>query len=266
MIREKGELERKSEARSKKCEVRKTMLEHHKMDPLNKKTRSLFVAIIVLFLSMPIGIHAQTGGSQNIFSVPEPPNLGILQDSVKSYIKSGAYEKGIAEVIDSAKAYIESRYTKVEHPAIVFDIDETSLSNIKFEYRYSFGFEPALWNAWVKEAAATAIKPTLELAKWAAETHIPIFFITGRQQLSARLVDDPTVRNLKKVGYPDWAGLYFKDPKKKMTTIEFKTSARKEIAEKGYTIIANIGDQYSDLVGGYAERCFKLPDPMYYIP
>jgi len=35
---------------------------------------------------------------------------------------------------------------------------------------------------------------------------------------------------------------------------------------KGYTIIANIGDQYSDLVGGYAEGEFKLPDPMYYIP
>ena len=54
--------------------------------------------------------------------------------------------------------------------------------------------------------------------------------------------------------------------KEKMTTIEFKTSVRKEIAEKGYAIIADIGDEYSDLVGGYAEGKFKLPDPMYYIP
>jgi hypothetical protein len=41
---------------------------------------------------------------------------------------------------------------------------------------------------------------------------------------------------------------------------------RKEITAKGYTIVANIGDQYSDLVVGCAEGKFKLPDPMYYIP
>ena len=248
------------------------MLDHNMMDSLNKKARFLFVAIVVLFLSMPIGIHGQTGGTQNIFSVPEPANLGILQDSVRAYIKSGAYERGIAEVIDSARGFVESHYTAVKKPAIVLDIDETALSNMRFEYRYNFGFSSSLWNAWVKESAATAIEPTLELAKWAAARHIAIFFITGREQLSAKPADDPTVRNLKKVGYPDWAGLYFsegscgKDPKEKMTTIEFKTSVRKEIAEKGYTIIANIGDQYSDLVGGYAEGKFKLPDPMYYIP
>jgi hypothetical protein len=28
-----------------------------------------------------------------------------------------------------------------------------------------------------------------------------------------------------------------------------------------YTIIANIGDQPSDLAGGFAERVFLLPDP-----
>jgi acid phosphatase len=33
----------------------------------------------------------------------------------------------------------------------------------------------------------------------------------------------------------------------------------------GRTIIANIGDQMSDLNGGYAERTFKLADPFYLI-
>jgi hypothetical protein len=48
----------------------------------------------------------------------------------------------------------------------------------------------------------------------------------------------------------------------------YKTSMRKEI-EKDYFIIANIGDQYSDLIGDktddHAERCFKLPNPFYFI-
>jgi len=116
-----------------------------------------------------LSAHAQTHDQVDAYSVPEPPNLGILQDSVRSYINSGAYERGIAQVINSARSYIKSHYSGVSKPAIVLDIDETSLSNIEFEYRYSFGYNPSLWNSWVKQGAATAIKPTLELAKWAAQ-------------------------------------------------------------------------------------------------
>jgi len=239
----------------------------------NYKSRNSFVRTLQIVVAVPILVFtiAATGFSQltahsGIYSISEPPNLGILQDSIRSYIKSGAYERGIAQVIDSAKAFLESRYRNVKNPAIVLDIDETSLSNVGFEYRYGFGFEISLWNAWVKKASASAIRPTLELARWATQRHIAIFFISGREQLSANLSDDPTVINLKKVGYPQWTGLYFKNPKQKMTTAEFKTSVRKQITSEGYTIVVNIGDQYSDLVGGYAEGKFKLPDPMYFIP
>jgi hypothetical protein len=30
--------------------------------------------------------------------------------------------------------------------------------------------------------------------------------------------------------------------------------------------VLNMGDQLSDLEGGYAERTFKLPNPFYWIP
>jgi len=33
-----------------------------------------------------------------------------------------------------------------------------------------------------------------------------------------------------------------------------------------FTIIANNGDQLSDLVGGYAQKCFQVPNPFYFIP
>ena len=35
---------------------------------------------------------------------------------------------------------------------------------------------------------------------------------------------------------------------------------------QGFTIIANVGDQPSDLAGGYAERTFLVPNPFYRIP
>ena len=31
-------------------------------------------------------------------------------------------------------------------------------------------------------------------------------------------------------------------------------------------IVANLGDQFSDLIGGYADRAVKLPNPTYYLP
>jgi hypothetical protein len=43
----------------------------------------------------------------------------------------------------------------------------------------------------------------------------------------------------------------------------YKTAARRALYREGYTIVANLGDQESDLRGGYAERTFKVPDPLY---
>jgi len=34
----------------------------------------------------------------------------------------------------------------------------------------------------------------------------------------------------------------------------------------GFNIVANFGDQYSDLTGGFADKTFKVPNPMYYLP
>ena len=47
---------------------------------------------------------------------------------------------------------------------------------------------------------------------------------------------------------------------------DFKTPVRAAIETDGYTIIANIGDQPSDLLGGFAERIFLLPNPFYRVP
>jgi hypothetical protein len=39
-----------------------------------------------------------------------------------------------------------------------------------------------------------------------------------------------------------------------------KTKARAAIEAQGYTIVANVGNNTTDLDGGHAERTFKLPD------
>lgn len=49
-------------------------------------------------------------------------------------------------------------------------------------------------------------------------------------------------------------------------TIPYKSGTRAYIESQGYTIVADVGDQFSDLLGGYADKTFKMPNPNYYLP
>ncbi len=49
-------------------------------------------------------------------------------------------------------------------------------------------------------------------------------------------------------------------------TIPYKAGTRAYIESMGYDIVADFGDQYSDLLGGYTDKTFKMPNPNYYLP
>jgi predicted secreted acid phosphatase len=51
------------------------------------------------------------------------------QRAIANYIDSGRYHADIAEVVADARSWLEQRAPAVKRPAIVLDIDETSLSN-----------------------------------------------------------------------------------------------------------------------------------------
>jgi HAD superfamily, subfamily IIIB (Acid phosphatase) len=47
----------------------------------------------------------------------------------------------------------------------------------------------------------------------------------------------------------------------------YKSVIRKQLIDEGYRLRGNVGDQWSDLQGDYlADRNFKIPNPMYYVP
>jgi hypothetical protein len=71
----------------------------------------------------------------------------------------------------------------------------------------------------------------------------------------------------RSVGYTEWNVLFTKpNDYDKKSVIPYKSSMRQKIQEMRYKIIVNIGDRFSDLAGGHAERVFKLPNPYYFIP
>ncbi|MEV6209426.1 HAD family acid phosphatase [Kitasatospora sp. NPDC051914] len=150
--------------------------------------------------------------------------------------------KDVQVVADAAGAYVQERVPQAPtgyRPAVVLDIDNTSLET---DYTPSY--------------PTPAVAAVLKVARAAHDRGVKVFFVTARPDF----IDAFTRYNLTKVGYPV-DGLYgrslfdlFQE------TSAFKTAKRQEIERNGYTIIANIGNNTTDLVGGHAERTFKLPD------
>src|SRR5262245_10914351 len=227
---------------------------------LIRPIRSLLILVAVATLTS--ACHPQ----------PHVQNLYDVQRGVERYIESGEYDRDFARVIGDARAYLEQRAKTAERPAIVLDIDETSLSNWPAYKVNGWGRVvngpcdaeqgPCGLRAWQGLARSKALPPTLQLAKRARELGVAVFFISGRPPT----LRDATERNLREQGY-EWdevillpAGAAFP------SAVDFKAPERKKIAERGYTIVLSMGDQESDLKGGYAERVFKLPNPVYFLP
>lgn len=198
----------------------------------------------------------------------QPANLGVLKSAVVEYHDSGDYAKDLNKKISGAQKYLQRRIeanSQAEHPsklAIVLDIDETSLSNYDTMRTHDFGATHDALDKMLSNADASPIKATRQLYQYAVQNNVKVFFVTGRKDKFR----DATIKNLKAAGYPQWTKLIM-EPNNyhNNSVVPFKSSARKQIAEAGYDIVINMGDQQSDLDGGYADKTFKLPNPYYYI-
>ncbi|MEU5330770.1 HAD family acid phosphatase [Streptomyces parvus] len=154
-----------------------------------------------------------------------------------------AWRRDVAAVVAEARPWIEARTESAgsEKQAIVLDIDNTALET---------HFHP-FW-----KLPTPAVGDVRELARYADARGAAVFFVTARPGIIHSLTD----WNLKQAGYPV-DGLRVRSlPDLFEEVSAYKTEQRAEIEAKGYKIIANIGNNATDLVGGHAERGFKLPD------
>lgn len=190
------------------------------------------------------------------------------EHKLKAYHDSGKYNRDFNNVILTVNTYINQRIKQniqSNHPqklALVLDIDETSLSNYDYIQQQHFIFNAEKNRQKTLKGDMPAFKSTLKLFQEARKNGIAVFFVTGRPKELCPV----TAKNLKNVGYNNWHGLFCRKNNKEKSAIPFKSSIRQSIVQKGYTIIANIGDQYSDLKGGFSEKTFKLPNPFYHLP
>jgi acid phosphatase len=218
------------------------------------------------------------------FNEQWPINIGLLATALRQYHQC-SYDADVKAVLDAARAFVVEEAPRVAKAAVVLDIDETSLSNWALMDHNDFAYvgsgacdlrssSACGQQEWEHSARAPAIAPTLELFNALKELKdkdgnpVAVFFVTGRH-------DDPFERiateyNLRRAGYDGWNALFMRPDHPPGEPVSAYKSATRALIENGrdygYRIIANIGDQISDLEGGHATRCFKVPNPFYYIP
>jgi putative acid phosphatase of HAD superfamily subfamily IIIB len=270
-----------------------------------RRSRGLTTALVAV-LSALLALVLFTPGSADAHrphpgrAVPAPPanptradqiqNIDQVKTAIKAYYgdtvsgtdpngspqhlpsATGAYANELHGIESRATRYLSKAHTpKKAQKAILLDVDDTTLNTYNYEIFSNFVYNPTDNATFVNGEAFPAVFGMPNLVDYAASKGYQVFYLTGRPETQR----PGTEGNLTKVGYPVTSSqVYLKDQTKPWltscaptcTTIQYKSLTRKYIESRGYDIVANFGDQYSDLSGGYADKSFKLPNPMYYLP
>ena len=241
------------------------------------------------FTMKPDGSSGLTAGGEGI------PNIDSVKATIRAYYNADA--TGIANKTSSPYITEITRLTRQltnryvtecrvlaylgRKPAIVFDADDTTLWTYDMEDNaMHFNFDPQKQNDdWVIPGRFPATPGMVQLVNAVGRAGCTVVGLTGRNDAQK----DATLNNLAKVGYTQFtaANYYTKFIKGttppayfdgtpcqtgSCTTIQYKSAVRAHVQAQGYRIIANFGDQFSDLIGGYSATTVKLPNPTYYLP
>ncbi|MGA4862387.1 HAD family acid phosphatase [Streptomyces lavendulocolor] len=202
----------------------------------------------VALTAAALAVTTATTAATTTTATAAPPTASATRVTATTGAQLGGvdyttWQRDVATALAQARPYIEQRTASApgQKLAVVLDIDNTSLET---DFHY-------FW-----EYPTPAVRPVLDLVRYADLRGVDVFFVTARPGI----LHAPTAYNLRAVGYPV-DGLYVRDLPDLFDEVSaYKTAKRGEIEAKGYTIIANIGNRPTDLVGGRAERTFKLPD------
>jgi acid phosphatase len=192
---------------------------------------------------------------------PVPVNLSIVKEDVVHYHESGMYDEETGSAVEEAINKFE-KIPAGKKSAVVFDIDETALSSYEFRKKCDFGYVPELWDKWVNQADAPAVKSVKHLYDFLIAKGFKIVFITGRKDY----MYEPTYKNLINEGYTMFDTLIVRTALEyKLTALEYKSKKREELVKNGYDIAGDVGDQLSDLNGPYHGLQVKIPNYQYLI-
>jgi hypothetical protein len=228
-------------------------------------------------------------------------NIDVLRQQLRNYygdpLGTGTfapdsyYAKEARGVAADGKRYVTHAGHTKKTKAILLDVDDTALATWNYELVSNWAYNPSTNATYVLGQLFPPVPGMVDMTTTAAREGYSIFYLTGRgvaqeQATLGNLTADgigvdanypkPTTLSDGEDGlftkpavadYPDYLKTACAaDPNGSCTTIHYKSATRAHIESLGYDIVANFGDQYSDLKGGHADRTFKLPNPNYYLP
>lgn len=200
----------------------------------------------------------------NYFTGPENA------EAIKDYYDSGQARKDQEAVAQAARTWIYDWVSdkcngKPEtcDATVVFDIDETLLSNYDYYKTTGFTFTQDGWNDFTENCGNTAIGPTRDLYRKLVRDGFAVVLLTGRSD-SERAT---TAECLRKRGIKDWHELILRTQAEASLSADvYKSQRRADLQAEGHRIVASIGDQVSDMSMGRLKAGFLLPNLMYFIP
>ncbi|GGL06190.1 HAD family acid phosphatase [Mangrovihabitans endophyticus] len=252
-----------------------------------------------------IGYAASSGGPAiktiTPHSADDVTNIDVLRQQLRNYygdpLGSGVfgdtsfYAREARQVARDGKRYLAAAHRTHKTRAVLFDVDDTTLATWNYEVYSNWAYNPSTNATFVTEQRFPAVPGMLDTARAAEREGYAVFYLTGRPATQ----EAATLGNLTAdgvgvdAGYPKPTdlrdgedGLFTKpavadypdylraacadDPNGSCTTVHYKAATRAHIESLGYDIVANFGDQYSDLKGGHADKTFQLPNPNYFLP
>lgn len=191
---------------------------------------------------------------------------------IVAYWTSGAYGRDQQEIAAAAEKWVRTYVArsckagvKACKAMVVFDIDDTLHSNYQLLAGEDepFTYQQDVWDEAVEGCTMPLITPVADFYHAVQKLGVKTAIVTGRGQ-STR---DETVSCLRKQGITGWYELVTRTPATDGTSAAvFKSQQRAAWEDQGYTIVASIGDQVSDMALGHVLKGFLLPNPMYMIP
>ncbi len=222
--------------------------------------------------------YGEPAGSPHIVTLPADLAAKVGTSTIHQFTPDSAYAHETEGVAAAAGKYLaheaKPRQKHEGAKAIVFDIDDTTLTTYSYEIFSGYVFNGTTNGNFVNAGSATVFPATpgmKDLEADAVAEGYTVFFLTGRPE-SQR---PATEQNLADAGYTfDDANVYLKDNAlpwlsscaPNCSRTQYKSLTRQHIESLGYDIVANLGDQFSDLNGGFADATFKVPNPTYFLP
>jgi predicted secreted acid phosphatase len=147
---------------------------------------------------------------------------------------------------------------------VVFDVDETLLNSYTYSLAQDpqFTFNSTTWTEYVDSCGYSSIPQTRDLFNRVKKLGVSIALVSsGNRDTKASMVSCLNARGID--GWDRYIMRGDKDPD--ASSAEYKALARESLKRDGFTIVASVGDQVSDMSYGHLKRGFLMPNTMYYI-